>query len=183
MLSLASAVGLSALLVGFVAVGLKSDVKLRLVSGLACFIWSVHFYMMPAAETAAILYIAMGLRYLCSIWLLKKDSKAKMIFVCLFELIFLVSLWYTWKGLPSFLSWLATALITYCTFFKTGYSLRKWLYPIGGLWLVHSILIGSWPHMAATLIQLSINHVVARKLKKEEALARLETKSLAAEAS
>lgn len=170
MLSMASAIGLTALLTGFVAVGLKSDVMLRLASALACFIWSVHFFLTPGADTAAVLYIAMGLRYLCATWLLKKDSKLRVWFLCLFELIFLVGLYYTWKGLPSFLSWSATALITYSAFFQTGYQLRKWLYPIGGIWLVHSIIVGSWPHMAATLIQLTINHFVARKMKKEEAL-------------
>ncbi|SDH22050.1 YgjV family protein [Propionivibrio dicarboxylicus] len=168
--SLPSIVGLTALLIGFIAVGLKSDVRLRLVSALACFIWSIHFCMIPGAATAAVLYVVMGLRYLCATWLLSKPLKTKLICLCIFELSFLIGLYYTWTGLPSFLSWLATALLTYCAFFLTGYRLRKWLYPIGGIWLIHSALVGSWPHMAASMIQLTINHFVARKLRKESAL-------------
>ena len=123
--------------------------------------------MVPGAGTAAVLYVVMGLRYLCATWLLSKPLRTKLACLCVFEIAFLFSLYYTWTGLPSFLSWLATALLTYCAFFLTGYSLRKWLYLIGGIWLVHSALVGSWPHMAASIIQLTINHFVAMKLRKE----------------
>lgn len=160
---LANIVGAIAFLGGLYALSQKSDVVLRIMSCTGAFLWSLHFWLLDA-PTASVLAIVIGIRLLVAYKLMESPRRIKQVLMLLFQIIHLVVLYLTWKGIPSIAVWLAASLATYGFFMWHGPRLRQILIVVDALWLVHDYLTNSFVHAIATAVQIGLNIRMTKKM-------------------
>ena len=105
---------------------------------------SAHFYLLQR-YTAAILALVIFIRLVVAL----KYPRREIAYI--FMVVAVLSAYFTWQGGISALALLGVLLGTWGTFQPNDKSVRLWLLPASGAWLIHNILIVS---PAACVIEL-----------------------------
>lgn len=159
------ALGLLAALVAFFGYTNKDDRALRLLIAMSALIFAVHYFLLDAFTTAAVLGLSAA-RQAISGWVFTRTLKTRGVFTMLFAAALVWISVLTWQGPQSILPALAIANATWIFFWTKGRALRKGMVATDAMLCVNALLVGSLSgfvmHLAAVALSMKMLHTLRR---------------------
>lgn len=137
----------------------KDDRQMKILYSVAELIFAVHFFMLGAV-TAALMTLIVTIRTVCSL-----SSKLGRLY-WFFMILHVVLGAYGYQSWVDALPIIGSLIATHAFFRLEKTTMRLWLFPVSGLWIIHNIIKGSYGGIALETIYILANIVYLKRAKK-----------------
>jgi hypothetical protein len=156
-------VGYLATAVNISAFALTRDAALKRTLAAGSVLLAVH-YAMLSSWTSALTVLFIASRQGLAVFAPQFGARRRLILGIAYLALFTAILVLTWIGPISIWPWLAAINATYALFWLSGVRMRSQLMASDVFWLINAVLVGSAGHFVASIIAITINLLVIRKL-------------------